>query len=135
VETSRRVILVVDDHHELREMMADYLEEVGFHCVEAASVAEAKEALSSRPEVLLVDRHLPDGSGHELICWARETQRHAMVALLMTGDGEEVPTQPGLRVLLKPIDLDLLVTELDSALDQLRGRSPVDVASSRVRRA
>src|SRR5690348_17044998 len=63
-------ILIVDDHPLVRQGLIGLLSsEADFDvCGEAASLAEARQALAAaRPDVLIVDLTLKDGNGIELI--------------------------------------------------------------------
>lgn len=61
-------ILVVDDHPIWRDGVARDLEAAGFAvCGTAGDVAQAvRVATATRPDVVLLDLHLPDGSGVEV---------------------------------------------------------------------
>jgi DNA-binding NarL/FixJ family response regulator len=78
-------VLVVDDHALIREglrralLRHSQITLVG----EAASKAEALAQIAHHnPEVIVVDLHLPDGNGLEVIAWARSlSQKIGIVAL------------------------------------------------------
>jgi DNA-binding NarL/FixJ family response regulator len=78
-------ILVVDDHVLIREGLKRALaKEESFRVVgEAASKREAFAQISHHnPNALVVDLHLPDGSGLEIIAWTRSlSQSIGIVAL------------------------------------------------------
>lgn len=67
-------ILIVDDHLQLRRMVAKILAQQGFTCLETASCCrEAAEKLKTfRPDLLLLDVMLPDGDGFSLMKELRE---------------------------------------------------------------
>ncbi len=77
-------ILVVDDHVLVREGLRRALtKESDFALVgEAASKREAFVQIPHHnPDVLVVDLHLPDGNGLEVIAWASAlSQRMGIVA-------------------------------------------------------
>lgn len=64
-------ILIVEDDRSIAENLHDFLEARGHACDHAASIAEARRRLAARPdappEVLLLDRGLPDGDGLVLV--------------------------------------------------------------------
>ena len=70
----RRRVLVVEDHLDSREFMQSLLESDG-HVVEAVrSVEEARARIAAEGalDVLVTDIGLPDGSGWDLVVYARE---------------------------------------------------------------
>jgi len=66
-------IVLIDDHQVVREGLKSSLTSHGFSVVgEAASKKEALAQIAHvNPKVIVVDLHLPDGSGLDLIAWAR----------------------------------------------------------------
>lgn len=87
-------ILVVDDHALVREGLRRALtKETDFALVgEAASKREAFVQIPHHnPDVLVVDLHLPDGNGLEVIAWARSlSQRMGIVALTFSNFPEHI---------------------------------------------
>jgi signal transduction histidine kinase len=82
-----RRILLVEDHTDSREFMQALLETEG-HAVEAVRNVEEARVLISDPgyevQVLVTDIGLPDGSGWDLVAFARE-QRPALRIGVVTG--------------------------------------------------
>ena len=87
-------ILVVDDHILVREGLRRALSrEKEFSVVgEAASKREALVQIPHHsPDVLVVDLHLPDGNGLEVIAWARAlSQQMGIVALTFSKFPEHI---------------------------------------------
>jgi len=87
-------VLVVEDDTETREYFADALrggddEETNYHVTTAARLRQGTEELHrGRPDVLLVDLGLPDGSGLELIRSARKLSTDILI-LVITVFGDE----------------------------------------------
>ncbi len=80
---SGREILVVDDEPLLRKRLARFLDEGGANVVSVGSFEEAKNALLSMPfDYALLDVHLPDGLGVDLLDFAKDTS-----CVVMTADG------------------------------------------------
>jgi len=115
-----RRILVVDDDAEAREVLADFLSQLG-HTIETAhDGAEALSRLEVFPaELVVTDLEMPGMSGLELIAVLHE-RAPACPTLLVTaradrvlprdaGDGE----LPGAAFMLKPIDLDALASVVE----------------------
>src|SRR6266481_750798 len=62
------VALIVDDETKALSAMTELVEKEGFSPMAAASLKEGREKLAqTRPDVVLVDLMLPDGSGLELM--------------------------------------------------------------------
>lgn len=83
-------VLLVDDHRlflaGVRSELADNVEIVG----EAQDTASAIEAIrSSRPDVVLLDVHLPDGSGAQVIEAASRDSADTRFLALSVSDAEE----------------------------------------------
>jgi DNA-binding response OmpR family regulator len=63
----RKSVLVIEDEPDLCEFIAIGLSKEGFIVDCAYSLAEAAEKLGRHPDVVLLDNHLPDGTGLEYI--------------------------------------------------------------------
>jgi DNA-binding NarL/FixJ family response regulator len=87
-------VLVVDDHAIVREGLRRLITKDSTITVvgEAASKREAFAQISHHnPDVIVVDLHLPDGSGLEVIAWARSlSQKIGIVVLTMSNLPEHV---------------------------------------------
>ncbi len=61
-------ILIVEDDRSIAENLHDFLEARGHACDHAATLAQARRRLAlTPPDVLLLDRSLPDGDGLALV--------------------------------------------------------------------
>lgn len=98
-----RHVLVVDDEPHIGLLLRPHLEQLGYRVSLARNLAEARTLLASPAatvDVLLLDLHLPDGSGFDLLRQLRaEPQYRALPVLVLTGEGED-------RVLGAVRDLD-----------------------------
>lgn len=87
-------ILVIDDHTVVREGLRRFIaRDAEMKIVgEAASKNEAIAQISHHnPDVIVVDLHLPDGSGLDVIAWARSlSQSLGIVVLTMSNMPEHV---------------------------------------------
>ena len=61
-----RSILIVDDSEAIRMTLEAIFEDRGFDVIGVGTLAEARSRLSRRFDVVLLDLHLPDGSGSAL---------------------------------------------------------------------
>lgn len=87
-------VLVIDDHALIREGLRRLISrDDSIHVVgEAASKREALAQISHHdPDVIVVDLHLPDGSGLDVIAWARSaSQKLGIVVLTMSNMPEHI---------------------------------------------
>jgi DNA-binding NarL/FixJ family response regulator len=87
-------VLVIDDHVLIREGLRRAL--VGHQTLELVGEAASKrEAIVQiphhKPNSIVVDLHLPDGSGLEVIAWARaRDQKLGIVALTFSNHAEQI---------------------------------------------
>lgn len=112
-------IMLVDDHGIVRKGLETLLEADGrFHVVaEAGSVAEAVErARSARPDIVLMDVRLPDGSGIEACRQIRAERPETRVVMLTSYPDEEAVMASVLAgaagYLLKELNEDALLGSL-----------------------
>ena len=127
-------ILIVDDHHIVRQGLVALLKTVpGFHVqAEAADGEQAVELFRKhRPDVTLMDLRMPKMNGVDAITKIREIVPGARIVVLTTFDGDEDiyrALQAGAKgYLLKGMDL----TELSDAIRSVhagRTRIPPRVA-------
>ncbi len=82
--------LVVDDEEDLRELIVMGLEDIGLECFEASNITDAfvlyKE---NKPNIIISDVHMPNGSGFELIENIRHENDQIPVVLLLTDPDPE----------------------------------------------
>jgi two-component system, OmpR family, response regulator RegX3 len=95
--SGRRTILLVEDEPAIAEPLAETLTREGFHLEVAGTAAAALEtATRVRPDLILLDLMLPDGSGYD-VC--REVRRESQVPIIMlTARGEEADRVIGLEL-------------------------------------
>jgi len=69
VANSARHLLVVDDEPHIGLVLRPYLEQLGYRVSFARTLDEARSALRANPATdgLLLDLHLPDGSGLDFL--------------------------------------------------------------------
>ena len=84
-------VLLIDDHQVVRQGLKSALAESGYTVVgEAASKSEAFAQLAhTKPDVIVVDLNLPDGSGLEIISWARGISSTIGIVVLTLHDDDD----------------------------------------------
>lgn len=82
-------VLLVDDNDANRLTLAALLEAEAFEITEASSLATARECLATAPafELVLLDRHLSDGLGYDLIPVVR-AQSPSCKIIVVSGSGQ-----------------------------------------------
>jgi DNA-binding response OmpR family regulator len=118
-------ILVVDDEHDVRDVLARALERDGHVVVTACSISEARAAIREGIELLVLDLGLPDGSGLEL-CRELRHDELPLPILILTAHAQVELRVEGLDAgaddyLTKPFAL----SELRARVRALGRRGPV----------
>jgi DNA-binding response OmpR family regulator len=90
-------ILVIDDDRELCQLIADYLEPLGYEVVaEHAGPAGAERALAEAFQAVILDVMLPEMDGFEVL--KRIRSRSHVPVLMLTARGEETDRIVGLEM-------------------------------------
>ena len=121
------LILVVDDYQDAREMYSEYLQFSGFRVAEARNGNEAvAQALSLRPDLILMDLSLPGMDGWEAtrLLKADERTKHIPVVALtghaLAGASEGAKKAGCDSFVTKPCLPDDLVVEVRRLLGVVR---------------
>ncbi len=93
-------LLLIDDEPELLDVTVSYLAQAGF---ESRGLSDSKKAIDTirefNPDVLLVDRMMPDVTGNDIV---REIRRHADLAkirvIMVTALGSEPEVIEGFQM-------------------------------------
>jgi CheY-like chemotaxis protein len=108
-------VLVVDDDKSARSTLAIILRRHSLAVSEAGSVAEAIQRLADRPDWVLLDLMLPDGSGCDVLSKLAD-QGHKSRVCVVSGAGpalmERARKLGPQHVLSKPLDLGRLMSIL-----------------------
>ena len=119
----RRTVLVVEDEPSITGPLEEALSREGFRPVVASTAAEALEIAGRvKPDVVLLDVMLPDGSGFD-VC--RELRRDSDVPIIMlTARGDEADRVVGLELgaddyVVKPFSARELVARIRAVLRRL----------------
>ncbi len=84
-------VLIVDDHAVVRHGLKSAIQTHGYEVVAVAgSINEAKVFMAqTNPDAIIVDINLPDGSGFDVVTWARKVSPTIAIVVLTLNDGED----------------------------------------------
>ena len=124
-------ILVVDDDQKMQEMLTEILTDKGYRvtCVENGKKAVA-ESFKQLFNLALIDIHLPDMEGTELLSKLRESEPE-MIKIIITGyatlDNSIEATNKGVDgYIVKPFDPKKLTSLIESKLKEQRKKIQFD---------
>ena len=105
-------MLVVEDDPDIRQAMAELLEDDGYECMLAEHGLDALEALQRRtPSLVLIDLLMPVMNGVELIRRLRSDVRWSKLPIIvMTAEGQRI-----IGVDLESLDVPVLKKPVDVA--------------------
>ena len=118
-------VLMIEDSASLTAVYQAYLEDTDYHVVTADSLGLAHATLGAfRPDIILLDIELPDGSGMELLTDI-ETMENPPKVIVMTAHGTSDKAVEAIRrgafdFLTKPFDAARLRVTIDNAAAQLK---------------
>jgi CheY-like chemotaxis protein len=109
-------IMVVDDDPEVRVVVAEFLEDFGYHVLQADGGAQALDLLARTPDLrmIITDIRMPDMSGIELADIATQRQRALKIILI---SGYFVSQQVERRFLRKPFRMRDLAAAVKAELE------------------
>jgi CheY-like chemotaxis protein len=121
---ARTTVLVVDDEADLRSLVVEMLEMLGYAALEAADGPEALRLLESQQHIdlLLTDVGLPEGMNGRQLADAARVIRPELKVLFITGYAANAALRDGLvaqgmHVMTKPFALDALGSKLAGMID------------------
>lgn len=126
-------VLIVDDHAVVRHGLKSAIESHGYEVVaEAGSINQAQAFMAqTNPDAIVVDINLPDGSGFDLVAWARKVSPTVVIVVLTLNDGADyvrAAKKAGANAfIVKNAPLADLIAALDFALS-----SPTSFSSKRI---
>lgn len=115
-------ILIVEDEKDVLRINARMLKRRGYDVITAENCSEAYKKLEeTKPDLLLLDIMLPDGSGHDICSKFRKTSEHPVVFL--SGKNEISDKVEGLGIgadyyLTKPYSFDELLAVVERLLSR-----------------
>ena len=121
-------ILVVDDHRDIRDLLAKYLAKHGFRVLAAADAAEARRVLQAHAfDLVLLDIMMPGEDGLSLCRHLRESTE--IPVLLLTAMGDETDRIVGLEIgaddyVTKPFNPRELLARIKAILRRVHALPP-----------
>jgi len=120
----RRHLLVVDDEPHIGLLLRPHLERLGYEVSLARTLGEARHALQGDAppfDAMLLDLHLPDGSGLDLLHELRAAAAtRAFPVIVLTAEGEERILEEaeglGAELLTKPFSPSKLTARIAALL-------------------
>jgi CheY-like chemotaxis protein len=118
-----RVVLVVDDHDDTRQMYVHFLEAMGVRTVEATTCAEAvARSKAGGVDAVVLDRRLEDGDGAEVCRVLKSDPRtRAMPVVVLSGRAQDGFVDAD-AYLLKPVLPERLLEELERLIARAESR-------------
>ncbi|MCX7874111.1 MAG: response regulator [Caldimicrobium sp.] len=112
--------LVVDDSKAIRQIERKYLEELGFHVLEAENGEVALSILKEDPQIdlILLDWHMPVMNGYEFLKKMRENPAYSHIKVMMvTTENQQKSVIDAIMAganedLMKPFDKEMLETKI-----------------------
>ncbi len=112
-------VLIVDDESTVRMLVADVLEEFGYHAIEASDSASGLRIMQSdvRIDLLVTDVGLPGGMNGRQMADAARVTRPDLKVLFITGYAENAVIshghlEPGMHLLSKPFTVEMLASRI-----------------------
>ena len=137
---SGRVLLIEDDAEE-SALMARYIQGLGYGIETAANGDEGFQRLGvSQPDIVLLNRNLPDIPGLELLRKIKEDSRFAeMPVMLMSSDDSEEAAIIGLSsgamdYIYKPVRMAELMVKIQNALELVKYRQELHALNSQLKK-
>ena len=136
---SRKRIMVVDDEPSIRFAVRDFLETTGYEVVEAGSRQECLALFREiRPDALIVDYQLPDGTALDLLPLIHRLDPTTPVIVLTAHASIDLAVRAikegAEQFLTKPVELPTLALILERLLAHHRHRQLHEISQSRAQR-
>lgn len=118
--TAGRTVLVVEDDPSLRMLCRVNLELDRYRVLEAQTLSQAEELVRSEAiDVVLLDLHVGERDGRELLPLLREQQPDAAICLLSGTSVTDPPQEEGVQAFIrKPFELDELTGTIERLLSE-----------------
>jgi CheY-like chemotaxis protein len=115
--SSASSILLVEDNVDIREGLSLLLDSEGYEVVEAGTAEEGLKHLKARSfQLVVTDYMLPGQSGGWMVEQAARTGSLRAARVLMITAHPHVVPPPGVRILHKPLDIDVFLRAVEEEL-------------------
>lgn len=117
-----QTVLVADDSQTIRKVVQMALKASDYEVVGVSSARAAMEAAQQLPTVILLDYHMPDGSGYDVCRALKGNQATRQIPVVMLGgtyknfDAELARSSGASQVVMKPFLTDELLGAIESAV-------------------
>ena len=130
-------ILVVDDDPDIREVLGDRLESLGYQVLSASNGREGLEILEKQsPQLLLLDIEMPDMNGLEVLKEIRRRENDVTVVMITAyGTIEravQAMKQGAYDFIPKPFEPDHIALTVQKALEREKLKRGVEILSEEV---
>ena len=132
-------ILIVEDEHDLAEMVRFHLERAGYQVTVAGDGRAALSKIAqSRPDLVLLDLMLPELSGTEVASRVRSNPETASLPIIMlTAKSEEMDQLVGLGVgaddyITKPFSMKVVLARVEAVLRRAKGATETGTTVQRL---
>lgn len=121
-------ILIIDDDEAVRRLMAEVVQRLG-HCHFEASLASEglKLAAEQKPDIVMLDVHLPDGDGLEIVSALKHGPGSPEIIIITAfgnPDGAELAIKNGAwDYLVKPSPVERIMLTIRRALEYRKAKS------------
>ena len=137
---ARTTVLIVDDEELFARAVGRKLRQGGVGCELAFDLAAARTSLAGRrPDLVLLDMRLPDGSGMDFLRELRAGDHADLPVLVLTAFGGLENAVAAMKeraddYLVKPVDLDELMVKIERVLGQADLSRRLDYSHQREQR-
>ena len=137
---ARTTVLIVDDEELFARAVGRKLRQGGVGCELAFDLAAARASLAGRrPDLVLLDMRLPDGSGMDFLRELRAGDHADLPVLVLTAFGGLENAVAAMKeraddYLVKPVDLDELMVKIERVLGQADLSRRLDYSRQREQR-
>lgn len=109
----RKKIIVIEDNHDILDMIAFILEDEGYEVLSSLDAEPLKDIETHKPDLVLLDDWLADGYGHQLCAQLKANPATTNIPVLLVSSVQnlkELAQQSQADGFIhKPFDIDYLI--------------------------